>query len=99
MACNGKERDSDPALPGDQDAVAAAGAFPMCRAIWGAAGSIYDLSGNVKEWTRTAAGSNIYQQRGGAYNTIENGRACGWDFTVANQDFAHPATGFRCCMY
>ncbi len=99
VACNGKERDSDPGLPGDQDAVATAGAFPMCRAIWGAAGSIYDLSGNVKEWTRTAAGSNIYEQRGGAYNTIENGRACGWDFTVANQDFAHPATGFRCCMY
>ena len=97
LVCNGKERDSSPA-PGDQDAIAATGAFPMCGTQW-AGGRIFDLSGNVKEWTSTAVSAGVYQQRGGAYTTLEEGRACDFDFTVASGDFAHPNTGFRCCFY
>ena len=97
MTCNGDEVDSSPA-PGDQDAIATTGAFPMCRAEWGAR-DVFDLSGNVKEWTATAVAPGVYQQRGGAYTTIEAGRACDFDFTVAAQTFSFPNTGFRCCHY
>jgi formylglycine-generating enzyme required for sulfatase activity len=97
LVCNGKERDSSPA-PGDQDAIAATGAFPMCGTQW-TGGRVFDLSGNVKEWTSTAVSTGVYQQRGGAYTTLEEGRACDFDFTVASGDFAHPNTGFRCCFY
>ena len=97
-ACNGKEIDSDSSLPGDQDAVASTGAYPMCGANW-TGGPVYDLSGNVREWTSTAAGTNIYEARGGTYNNVEAGRACDFDFFVANRTFAFPNTGFRCCQY
>ena len=50
-------------------------------------------------WTSTAVSAGVYQQRGGAYTTLEEGRACDFDFTVASGDFAHPNTGFRCCFY
>ncbi len=39
-------------LPGDQDAVASTEAVPLCGASW-TGGSVYDLSGNVREWTTT----------------------------------------------
>ncbi|MBX3250309.1 MAG: SUMF1/EgtB/PvdO family nonheme iron enzyme [Myxococcales bacterium] len=96
--CNGKEVDADPLLPGNQDAIARTGAFASCNASY-AAGRVYDMSGNVREWTATPAGAGIYEQRGGAYTTIEMGRACDFDFTVAEQTFAFPNTGFRCCHY
>jgi hypothetical protein len=99
--CNGDEYDSDGGTAGDQDALFATGSatFPMCRQPW-TAGSIYDLSGNVKEWTNTEAGSaSIHEIRGGAYNNLEAGRMCTFDFTVGDNVFAFPSVGFRCCYY
>ena len=97
MTCNGKERDSS-GLPGDQDAIEPTENSAMCGASW-TAGVVYDLSGNVKEWTATEVLPGIYQQRGGAYTTIEVGRQCDFEFTVASAGFAFPNTGFRCCYY
>ncbi|MDH5493039.1 MAG: MopE-related protein, partial [Myxococcales bacterium] len=99
LVCNGKEVDCDPVAAGDQDCVAATGAYASCNTDWAGAGRVYDLSGNVKEWTATSAGPGVYQIRGGAYTNIEAGRACAFDFAVADQSFAYPNTGFRCCMY
>ncbi len=101
VACNGMEHDSDAALAGDQDALYTTGSssFAACYANWAAAGRVYDLSGNAKEWTATPVGTGIYQVRGGSYQSIEAGRACSFDFTVAQQTFRAPTTGFRCCMY
>ncbi len=101
MVCNGEEVDCDPATPGDQDCVAPTGsaAYGSCYAQWGGSSRIYDLSGNVKEWTATARGGGTYEIRGGAYNNIEGGRTCSFDFTVAAPSFAFPHTGFRCCFY
>jgi len=62
-------------------------------------GSIYDITGNVKEWTATARGSGIYEIRGGAYTNIEAGRRCDFDFTVGASTFSFGDTGFRCCHY
>ena len=99
-ACNGAEYDCSSA-PGDQDCRYPTGSpvFPMCYADWGAGGRAYDMSGNVREWTATNRGTNIFEVRGGSYNHIEAGRTCQWDFTVSNRTFSGPNTGFRCCMY
>jgi hypothetical protein len=100
-ACNGAEHDCDPARPGDQDCLytTASPSFPMCFTDWGASGPIYDMSGNVREWTATQRGSGFYVVRGGSYADIEAGRACDFDFAVARQTSSLPDTGFRCCMY
>ena len=103
MTCNGKEYDANPGAPGDQDAVTVTGSatFSSCYTDWATEGRVYDMSGNVKEWTSTPAFgvADAFQQRGGAYTSIEAGRSCDYDFTVANRNFAFPNTGFRCCYY
>jgi Notch-like protein len=101
LVCNGMEYDSSTTLAGDQDAIASTGSatFAACYTDWASAGRIYDLSGNVKEWTSTAVGTGIYEVRGGSFQSIEAGRACDFDFTVAEQTFSAETTGFRCCMY
>jgi formylglycine-generating enzyme required for sulfatase activity len=60
---------------------------------------VFDLSGNAREWTNTTRGTDIYELRGGSFNNVEAGRTCEFDFTVADQTFRHPNTGFRCCFY
>jgi hypothetical protein len=42
---------------------------------------------------------SLHEIRGGSYNNIEPGRTCGFDFTVGNEAFSFPNTGFRCCLY
>jgi Sulfatase-modifying factor enzyme 1/Putative metal-binding motif len=72
--------------------------FQQCRAPL-TGGNVYDLSGNLKEWTNTAQGTNIYELRGGSYNNVEAGRTCDFNFTVGDTAFRFPTTGFRCCYY
>jgi len=99
--CNGAEYDCDGGTAGVQDCLqrTGSGTFSGCRTNWGGAGSVYDLSGNVKEWTNTEVIAGVHELRGGSYNNIESGRTCDFDFTVAADDFAFPNTGFRCCYY
>ncbi|GAB5543608.1 MAG: hypothetical protein SangKO_033680 [Sandaracinaceae bacterium] len=101
LTCNGEEFDSSSGTAGDQDALfpTASSTFPMCFTDWGGAGVIYDLSGNVKEWTNTAPAAGVHEIRGGSYNNVEPGRTCQFDFTVGDNSFAFPNTGFRCCRY
>jgi formylglycine-generating enzyme required for sulfatase activity len=77
----------------------ASATFANCFTDWTGAGVIYDMSGNVKEWTNTAVTSGVHAIRGGSYNNIEPGRTCTFDFTVGNNSFSFPNTGFRCCNY
>jgi len=99
--CNGAEHDCDPGTAGDQDCLYTTGSstFPDCRSRWAGAGAVYDLSGNVKEWTDTEVVPGVYRIRGGSYNNLEAGRTCTFDFTVGDASFAFPNTGFRCCYY
>jgi hypothetical protein len=78
--------------------VTGSGTFPECRAVW-PDGDVFDLSGNMQEWTNTAQGTGIYEIRGGSYNDVENGRTCDFNFVVGNTSFRFPNTGFRCCNY
>ena len=81
-------------------AITSTGDYPACYTRYGASSTqrIYDLSGNVKEWTSSERGSsNIHAIRGGSYNNVEDGRTCQFDFTVGDEAFAFVNTGFRCC--
>jgi hypothetical protein len=72
--------------------------FAQCRSALGG-GDVFDMSGNLKEWTQTSPSANIYEVRGGSFNNVENGRTCAFNFTVGNTSFRFPTTGFRCCYY
>jgi hypothetical protein len=66
-----------------------------CKAVT-ATTEIFDLSGNVKEWTLAhVPGENPI--RGGASNNTGEGISCPLNFTLADDTFFFPNIGFRCC--
>jgi Sulfatase-modifying factor enzyme 1/Putative metal-binding motif len=65
---------------------------------------VYDLSGNVAEWSDTQQGSttgmpsyDIMSLHGGSYLTPSNGLSCRFDFDVISTNAVLPSLGFRCC--
>jgi hypothetical protein len=77
----------------------ATGAGPLCRAVH-TAGSIFDLSGNVAEWTSSVVnvqGQPYYSVLGGGYATLALGTQCYFDFVIQQPTFAYYDLGFRCC--
>jgi formylglycine-generating enzyme required for sulfatase activity len=91
MTCNGRD------YAAASDAVIATGAATSCFANWGTAATrIFDMSGNLQEWTapRTAG---INPMRGGSFNDIAGGLTCQYSFEVGGNTVAVPNTGFRCC--
>jgi len=96
-ACNAEAFDG---VPGgaDDDVLLATGARPMCVADDG----LFDLSGNLKEWTdeitgETGGGVDIAVLRGGAYDTPDLGATCAFRSSRAAVDTVLPTIGFRCC--
>ena len=65
--------------------------------------AIYDLSGNLKEWTADLLGTtvtpprSVYGVRGGAYDSPRDGLRCDLTFAPAPEDFSYANLGFRCC--
>ena len=94
--CNGKDYDSNPTTAEDDDAITYSGEMANCYADWGLAGAIYDLSGNVKEWTQ-ARSAGVNPLRGGSYTSPATGISCTFNFTVADDSFLFSNVGFRCC--
>jgi hypothetical protein len=90
QTCNG--RDYDP----DQDAVLPTGEADQCFADW-PADDVFDMSGNLKEWTGTEVDTNAYRVRGGSYDNVKQGLTCEFDFIAFDQDVELPNLGFRCC--
>lgn len=91
--CNGDDLDTSPA-PGDQDDILPTGSLPNCRSTIGT--GVFDMSGNVKEWTLAhQPGENPI--RGGASNNTGEGISCPLNFTLADDAFFFPNIGFRCC--
>ena len=72
------------------DSLARTGAHPACVTPEG----IYDLMGNLHEWTADPDGTF----RGGFYvDTVVNGPGCLYRTTAHNVDHWDYSTGFRCC--
>jgi hypothetical protein len=110
--CNGNDLDTDcPCTPsdcpdGDNDEILDTGSLSGCCSDWGGT-CVYDMSGNVKEWTSTShwvdtdgdtvGDTDYYELRGGSSNMIEPGLTCQYDFVVADPTFTFFNMGFRCC--
>ncbi len=65
-----------------------------CRSWWG----MYDLSGNLWEWTSTpnASRNNFYEVAGGSWNTQDESSCLSTKFSFYPQN-QYPFVGFRCC--
>jgi formylglycine-generating enzyme required for sulfatase activity len=63
-------------------------------------GKVYDLSGNVAEWTSsvvTYSGTNYFKVRGGSFGTPAAGMSCNFDFVIQTPAYLNVDLGFRCC--
>jgi formylglycine-generating enzyme required for sulfatase activity len=71
----------------------------QCYSTW-SGNRIYDLSGNVSEWTSTLVtlgSQSYYRVRGGNYQTFPLGTACGFNLVLEQPTFQNFDLGFRCC--
>lgn len=85
------ERMNDPRLNQMKGTVARGGAFKRCRNAY----KLYDMVGNLHEWTSSASGTF----RGGYYlDTHINGQGCDYKTSAHNARYHDYSTGFRCCQ-
>jgi hypothetical protein len=105
--CNlGVSYDFDSATPGSQSGLLVTGSAALkgCAADWSgllgnpaATSKIADLTGNLREITKGAAG--VYPLMGGAFTTqTEAGAACSFSFYTVDQTFQLFDLGYRCCF-
>jgi hypothetical protein len=96
--CNTQSNDGDAGMAGDQDVVTRTGSLASCKSTATGALGVFDLSGNLKEWTDEDTGNpNIKIQRGGSYQSPSTGATCQFKLTRAAIGAIEQETGFRCC--
>jgi hypothetical protein len=107
--CNLGPFDFDPVAAGDQDGllVTKSPLLKNCYADWTNSANIYDMTGNLREITKTAAGNTLYPIMGGSFNTqADDGGSCDFSFYTIETDPAKKGNpnfqlfdvGFRCCF-
>jgi formylglycine-generating enzyme required for sulfatase activity len=101
-ACQGPDRERYPYgrryrendCPAKEAEAARSGRFPVCRSYYG----VYDLAGNLWEWTATPApDSDFYLVAGGNWTT-GNEATCGLAKYSFYPSVRYPFVGFRCCQ-
>jgi hypothetical protein len=100
-ACNDETYQSTPAVwvTGFDSDGSAHGATSRCRSPFGT-DSVFDLSGNVAEWTSTffqSGGKTYSYVMGGSYQSQGNGTACDMIFSAQRSTLMTFDIGFRCC--
>ena len=60
-------------------------------------GKVYDMSGNVREWTFDTVATSFKRIRGGAYDNIAAALTCTFNFWAETPDSFYYNLGFRCC--
>jgi Sulfatase-modifying factor enzyme 1/Putative metal-binding motif len=103
--CNGRAYDTNTSVAGNQDTAIVTSKPTLCVSKWNSV-NIWNMSGNVKEWTATSFNSSgnptNYEIKGGAYDTPSisiygAGLSCTYDLPAPSTTLQLPTLGFRCC--
>ena len=101
-ACQGPDRDKYPYgsrynenhCPSKEPAASRSGRFPVCRSYYG----LYDMTGNLWEWTSTPAPDADFFMVAGGNWTAGNEATCGYSKYSFYPNVRYPFVGFRCCQ-
>jgi hypothetical protein len=100
-ACQGPDRDAYPYgaryrendCPAKETAASRSGRFPVCRSYYG----LFDMTGNLWEWTSTPAPDPDFNLVAGGNWTTGNEAVCGLAKYSFYPSVRYPFVGFRCC--
>jgi hypothetical protein len=92
--CNGLDYDSTPSIQASGHSGQNSTCYHNLSST--AAGQVFELSGNVKEYAMQR-GSGGIPVRGGATNNTKDGLRCDFDFSVWPNNSPFTNVGFRCC--
>ena len=100
--CQGPDRDKYPYgsrynenhCPSKEAAASRSGRFPVCRSYYG----LYDMTGNLWEWTSTPAPDPDFFMVAGGNWTAGNEATCGYSKYSFYPKVRYPFVGFRCCQ-
>ena len=84
---------NDPSLNALDGTVAKTGAHPRCTNGFG----LYDMVGNLHEWTTETTGAKGEFHGGYYLDTHLNGDGCKYVTSVHDRSYHDYSTGFRCC--
>jgi hypothetical protein len=101
-ACQGPDREAYPYgskynenhCPSKEPAASRSGRFPVCRSYYG----VYDMTGNLWEWTSTPAPDTDFFMVAGGNWTAGNEATCGYAKFSFYPTVRYPFVGFRCCQ-
>jgi len=101
-ACQGPDKDTYPYgakynenhCPAKEAAASRSGRFPVCRSYYG----LYDMTGNLWEWTSTPAPDPDFFMVAGGNWTAGNEATCGFAKFSFYPSVRYPFVGFRCCQ-
>ena len=80
--------------PAKEAAASRSGRFPVCRSYYG----LYDMTGNLWEWTASQAPDPDFYMVAGGNWTAGNQATCSYAKFSFYPSVRYPFVGFRCCQ-